>query len=117
VPCRSFRVSGAEIDVTRMFLGLVAWSSADGCDVVNLSKGGLCFESSRAFAIGEQLELMLWIPDRREPIALKGNVRWCKTTAYGGTTVGVQFATFGTKRGHNAVEALEVLRELEANHV
>src|SRR5687768_18498014 len=44
IACRSFHVSGAQVDVQRVLFGIVPWLKAERCDVENVSKGGVTFE-------------------------------------------------------------------------
>jgi hypothetical protein len=118
VACRSFRVAGAEVDIQRVLFGLLPWMKVSSCDVDNVSKGGMAFECRFGLAPGETLEMQLWVPGFAEPIALKGEVRWCKRARYGtGHRVGVQFAPFGSSASMNTRAALTALRALESNHL
>src|SRR5690349_4714483 len=78
IACRSFHISGAQLDVQRVLFGLLPWLSAERCDVENVSKGGVAFECRFAMVAGETLELQLRVPGERGPIALKAEVTWCK---------------------------------------
>lgn len=116
VACRSFHVSGAQVDVQRVLFGILPWLSAERCDVENVSKGGVSFESRLLMHRGESVELKLRVPGEREPVSLKGEVRWCKRARYGGYRVGVQFAPYGSSARRNPRSALQALRAIEAKH-
>jgi hypothetical protein len=116
VKCRSFFVAGAELDLQRVLFGILPWMSAERCGVDNLSKGGVGFECRFALAVGETVHLSLRVPGQREPIELKGEVRWCKRARYGGYRAGVRFAAFGESSGLNPRSALEALRTIEKSH-
>jgi hypothetical protein len=116
IACRSFHVSGAQIDVQRVLFGLVPWLKAERCDVENVSKGGVSFECRLAMVPGESIEVSLRVPGERGPIALKGEVTWCKRARYGGYRVGARFAPYGESQGRNSRAALAALRALEAKH-
>lgn len=117
IPCRTFRIGGAELDVSRVLFGLLPWMTATSCDVENISKGGIGFECRFALTPGETLHMKLWVPGEAEAITLKGEVRWCKRARYGtGHRVGVQFAPFGSSGHMNPRRALDALRSLEATN-
>lgn len=116
IACRSFHVSGAQVDVQRVLFGIVPWLKAERCEVENVSKGGVAFESRMAMVAGETIELSLRVPGERGAIAIKGEVTWCKRARYGGYRVGARFAPYGEAHGRNPREVLETLRALEAKH-
>jgi hypothetical protein len=116
IACRSFHVSGAQVDVQRVLFGIVPWLKAERCDVENVSKGGVAFESRMAMVAGETIELSLRVPGEHGPIAIKGEVTWCKRARYGGYRVGARFAPYGEANGRNPRQVLEALRALEAKH-
>jgi hypothetical protein len=113
---RSFHVAGAQIDVQRVHFGLVPWLKAERCDVENLSKGCVSIECRFAMVPGESTELSLRVPGEHGPIALKGEVTWCKRARYGGYRVGARFAPYGESHGRNSRASLAALRALEAKH-
>lgn len=116
IACRSFHVTGAQVDVQRVLFGIVPWLKAERCEVENVSKGGVSFESRMAMVAGESIELSLRVPGERGAIAVKGEVTWCKRARYGGYRVGARFAPYGESSGRNPREVLEALRALEAKH-
>lgn len=116
IACRSFHVSGAQVDVQRVLFGVVPWLKAERCDVENVSKGGVTFECRFAMVEGESVELQLRVPGERDAITLKGHVRWSKRARYGGHRIGIQFAPFGSSLGRNPRAALDALRSIEAKH-
>lgn len=62
--------------------------------------------------------MLLYVPNWTEPLELKGKVRWQKDllVKYVLKTVGVQFDSFGKKKGMNPISAFNALIELEAKH-
>jgi hypothetical protein len=116
IACRSFHVSGAQVDVQRVLFGVVPWLKAERCDVENVSKGGVTFECRFGMVEGESVELQLRVPGEPEVITLKGQVRWSKRARYGGHRIGIQFAPFGATLGRNPRAALDALRAIEAKH-
>lgn len=116
IACRSFHVSGAQVDVQRVLFGIVPWLKAERCEVENVSKGGVSFECRFAMVPGEAIELSLRVPGERAPIALKGEVTWCKRDRGGEYRIGARFAPYGESHGRNPRAALDAIRSLEAKH-
>lgn len=118
VSCKSFEVMGAVAAVERQgLLGMFQRLSGALSEVVNLSKGGLAFETTRRFAPGQRLTITLHLPDVQEPLVLTGEVRWSERPRYGRhRVVGVRFDPFSARAGYNPPAALEVLRALEARY-
>jgi len=115
VPCRPFQVCGAELDVQDMLFGFMPSFWTNRREIVNLSKGGLAFESRWAIGAGRKVKLQLWVPGRDEALELSGETRWCQRQD-GCYTVGVQFDAFGSGSGCNPPEALALLRDLEVRY-
>lgn len=114
VPCRPFSVAGAELATRDVFFGLVPAFWSQRRQVINLSKGGLAFESGWPVSRGRQLRMQLWVPGDDRALELTGETRWCKRLLGRFYHVGVQFAAFGARPGMNSPEVLEALRRLEA---
>lgn len=106
------QIPGARVQVkktgsTTLFSGL---SKAQ--DIVNLSKSGLCFQTSKKFDRGENLNMKLSFPDGRN-INLKGQIRWQNIQhSNSDYAVGIQFSPFGTASNYNSIAALDYLRSL-----
>ena len=113
VPCRSFQVCGAEIEMRDMLFGVVPSLWMQRREVINISKGGLAFESRSPVARGRKLRLQLWVPGREEALELSGETRWCKRLLGKFYSVGLQFDAFGHEPGVTQRSALGALRELE----
>ena len=116
VPCKPFSVSGAEIDTRELLFGLLPSFWTQRREVINLSKGGLAFESRWPVARGRKLRMQLWIPGAEEALEVTGETRWCKPLLGRLYHVGVQFDAFGSHPGMNSPSALVALRALEAQH-
>lgn len=85
--------------------------------VLNLSKGGMAIQSGRPYKRAQSVQVLLYVPDREEPIEIGGKVCWQGCLKTGETfTVGVQFDPFGPRRGLNRLEVLDMLRELEETY-
>jgi Tfp pilus assembly protein PilZ len=118
VECKSFEVNGATADVKPDgLMGVLYRFFSPRCDVLNISKGGLAFETSMRTSRGRRVTVTLSVPDRSEPLELRGEVRWVKriqhTRLY---TVGIRFDPFGRQDGCNAPFLLDALRSLERTH-
>jgi hypothetical protein len=116
VPCRPFQVAGAEIDTRELLFGLVPALWSQRREVVNLSKGGLAFESRWPVGRGRKLRMQLWVPGFEQPLEVTGETRWCKPLLGRLYHVGVQFDAFGSHPGMNPPAVLAALRQLEATH-
>ena len=112
-PCRPFEVNGAELELRSVLFGKVPAFWTSWHEVVNVSKGGLAFETRRPMARGAKVLIQFWIPGHDTPLELIAETRWSKR-AGGVYNVGVQFAPFGKQPGMNALHTLEALRALES---
>jgi hypothetical protein len=115
-PCKPFQVNGAELDARTLLFGVLPSFFVRRYDLVNVSKGGLAFESRWPVSRGATLRVQLWLPGEATPLELLGQTRWCTRLPYGLFRVGVQFAPYGNGSGMNAPAALKALRELEAKY-
>jgi hypothetical protein len=117
VPCRPFSVDGAELETREVLLGVMPAFWSQRREVINLSKGGLAFESHWPVTRGRKLRMQLWIPSEQQPLELMGETRWCKRLLGHLYHVGVQFDAFGARAGMNSPAAFAALRVLEQEHV
>lgn len=115
-PCKPFQVDGAELDARTLLFGVLPSFFQQRYELLNLSKGGLAFESTWPVARGATLRLQLWLPGEEGPLELTGETRWCARMRDGRFRVGVQFAPYGKGARMNAPEALQALRRLEAKY-
>ena len=115
-PCKPFQVNGAELDVRTLLFGVLPSFFMRRYELVNVSKGGLAFESRWPVSRGATLRLQLWLPGEPEPVELVGETRWCTRLPYGGFRVGVQFSPYGNGPGMNPPAALKALRALEGKY-
>ncbi len=118
VHCKSFPVHGAtaEVNPTGVF-GVLQRLFSSQCEVVDLSKGGLSFETTRELTQGQRVTVSLHVPGHEAPLMLVGEVRWQKPLRHSRIrTVGVHFAPFGKREGCNSIQALHVLRQLESEY-
>jgi hypothetical protein len=116
VPCRPFSIAGIELETRDVLFGLLPTFWSQRREVINVSKGGLAFESRWPVGRGRKLRLQLWVPGEEEPLELLGDTRWCKRLTGRLYHVGVQFDPFGREPGFNSPAALAALRALEAQH-
>ena len=117
VPCRPFSVAGAELETREVLFNVLPSFFAQRREVINLSKGGVAFESRWPVSRGRRLQMQLWIPGASEPLELVGETRWCKRLHGRSYHIGVQFEAFGTRPNMNSPETLAALRALEAKYV
>ena len=116
----SFEVESATAQIKSKGLrGMLFGYSKTRYRILNVSKGGLAFESETAFSPGQRLTMLIHLPQRPEPFEVIGEVRWQKDvfSKYVLVTVGVQFAPFGDESGMNAPEVLQILQELESTYL
>ena len=116
VRCEPFEVVGAEARVKPAgVIGAITGYPRQRHAVLNVSKGGLAFESGDPYRRAQKVMVLLYVPGQDEPLEFRAKVRWQKgLLGQQILTVGVQFEPFGPRRGQNAIDALGVLRELEA---
>ena len=67
--------------------------------ITNISDGGVFIETSETFSVGQQMKLMFWCPDRKEPIKAEGQVAWNPPKG-----VGVEFPTLPSKDLEKMIE-------------
>ena len=115
-PCKPFQVNGAELDARTLLFGVLPSIFNRRYELVNLSKGGLAFESRWPVSRGATLRLQLWLPGQPDPIELIGETRWCTRLPYGTFRVGLQFAPYGRGPGMNDPTVLDALRKLETEY-
>lgn len=81
-------------------------------EMLNLSKGGICFYTNKRIAKDENIQMKLFFPDGKR-LSLKGNVRWNNITDDSNLgAVGIQFNPFGTSNTYNPISSLDYLRSL-----
>jgi hypothetical protein len=95
--------------------GLFGRRSREICPVLNLSKGGLCFRTNTGLKPGSMLLLTLTYAVEETPIRLFARIVY--RIPHPGMNyryhIGVVFMPFGSGRGCNSQEALQVLECLE----
>ena len=113
-----FEIDGATARVRRGgVLGALVGYPKERHVVLNLSKGGMAFQSGHPYKRAQSVQILLYVPGREEPIEIRGKVCWQGCLETGETlTVGVQFDPFGPRRGLNRLEVLDMLRELEETY-
>ena len=75
------------------------WGFIDS--ITNISDGGVFIETSETFSVGQQMKLMFWRPNRKEPIKAEGQVAWNRPKG-----VGVEFPTLPSKDLVKMIETL-----------
>jgi hypothetical protein len=115
-PCKPFQVNGAELDARTLLFGVLPSFFMRRYELVNVSKGGLAFESRWPVSRGATMRLQLWLPGQPDPVEVIGETRWCTRMPDRSFRVGVQFAPYGKGAGMNPPAVLEALRALEAEY-
>jgi hypothetical protein len=116
VPSRPYALAGSDADARDMLVGFMPALWTERREVIDLSQGGLAFESRSPIARGRPLRMQLWIPGVERPLELCAQTRWCKRLLGRQYCVGVRFEAFAARPGCNSPAALELLRQLEAKH-
>jgi hypothetical protein len=112
--CVRFEIPNAKVAIKKLgIFGLLSGFSGP-LELVNLSKGGVGFESFSVLKMDQKILVQLHVPG--EPmLQLRGSVRW-QAASHGPNKLkmtGVQFLPFGGSRRTNPREALVVLNRLE----
>ncbi len=102
--CPRFRVPGATLSYRD-----------ETCEVVSLSRGGLAFLRNDRLRAGQKLSVLLTFSLGHDPIQLHGQSIYCNQNPKEGNcyTIGISFAPFSKRPGHNSPESLRILRQLE----
>ncbi|MCP4713515.1 MAG: PilZ domain-containing protein [Deltaproteobacteria bacterium] len=108
--------ASAQIKPTGL-LGILGYSKTK-YRIINISKGGMAFESDHAFKQNQRLRLLLDLPGLDEPLELTGTIRWQQglLSKYVLKTIGIQFDPFGDKGNQNPLQAYQVLEKLEKTY-
>ena len=112
--CSRFKIENAKVKIKKagMFSFLRFFSKS--YSLVNISKAGLAFMYEKKIKRSSKIIIKLRVP-KMKPVYLIGLVRWQgKRSDSSQLHVGVEFLSFGTRLGHNTLDALEELRKLEA---
>jgi hypothetical protein len=115
IDCKTFAIVGATAAVSPAgMLGKFYRLFAPHCEVLNLSRGGIAFQTALTLVEGKRVTVALRVPGEAEPVQLEGEVRWRKRgrgkRVY---DVGVRFAPFGHREGCNPPDALAQLQKIE----
>jgi Tfp pilus assembly protein PilZ len=114
--CLRFEVPGTTVSYTsnKIFKAANKYEE-EFCPVLDMSRGGLRFICQTALKIDSKLSLEVSVPGERTRLQLKGKVIWAavnpgKSYKY---QIGVQFNTYGEKKGQNYPGTLVKIIELE----
>jgi len=114
--CNRFEVLGAEVMFKKA--GLFGWLSgfSKTCNLLNLSKGGVGFLTDAILKPGQKVFIVFLVPSA-PPLTLRGRISWQASFEFDRTVrTGVEFMPFGSNRGWNSRNVLEVLNRLEQTH-
>ena len=114
--CHRFEIPGGQGKYKKTGLLVTLGGYSKAYPVVNVSKGGLAFVCEETLGQDTKVLVQLMAP-QEEPLELRGKVRWQgRMRGREEVVVGVQFEPFGGRSGWNPMEALEVLRRLDAKY-
>ena len=114
--CHRFEIPDAKAKYRKTGLLVLVKGLSKAHPVVNVSKGGVAFLCDETLGEGAKVSVQLLAPNE-PPLDMQGHVRWRgKAQGRSDSIVGVQFAPFGEKKGHNSPAALDVLRRLETTY-
>jgi hypothetical protein len=115
--CRRFEIPGGEVKYKKIGLLILTKGFSKAYPVLNVSKGGLAFVCEEKLRRDTKLMVQLLAP-KEIPLNLRSRVRWQGQWAGSSAfrVTGVEFMPFGTRRGWNALEALDVLGRLDAHY-
>ncbi len=115
--CIRFAIPGAEVSVKKAGIFGLFSGFSEPLELVNLSKGGVGFESDSVLKMDQKVLVQLHVPGK-PMLHLRGNVRW-QASGLGPNQpkmTGVQFLPFGGNGRANPREALDVLSRLEEQY-
>jgi hypothetical protein len=114
--CHRFEIPGAEVRYKKTGLFVFRRGFSGAYPVVNVSKGGLVFLCEEKLRSGQKVMVQVLIP-KESPLNLRARVRWQGRPMPGANVmIGLEFLPFGSRRGRNPREALDVLRMLDMQH-
>lgn len=113
--CRRFIIPGATLYYKKIRFFLSGNFSRDYFPLVDISRGGLMFQSQDYLAENTRLLLRVVIPNEEKDLMVKGIVRWVsqdpgRNYKY---RIGIGFDPYGSGRSMNDPAVLDRLRELE----
>lgn len=114
---RRFQIPGGEVRYKKIGLLTLMKDFSKAYPVLNVSKGGLAFACEEKLRRGKKFMVQLLAPNEI-PLNLRSRVRWQGQWAGSSAfrVTGVEFMPFGTCRGWNSLEALDVLRRLDTHY-
>lgn len=114
--CKRFVVPGAKVRHKRTGLFGFFKNFSKAQPLLNLSKGGLAFQSEEKFSRDEKIIAQLIVP-KENPLNMRSRVRWQgQQDSKGPQAIGITFMPFGSSMGWNSHESLNVLRSLDAQY-
>lgn len=116
--CNRFVIFGATLTYKKEGIFSAGEFTKDVYPILNLSLGGLLFLSQQGIKPDTNLSLKICGPDGDVLLILKGVVVWVtvnpeKSYSY---QIGVQFKSYGEKKGNNPPGCLNTLLDLERRY-
>ena len=117
--CERFQPVGASLRYKKKGLFSDGEYTEDFSPILELSIGGVRFVAQDKTKVGTKVSVQVLDPNGEVLLTNKGEVAWIahnpsRSYRY---QVGIQFFPYGTKRGHNPIESLERIAELETRFV
>lgn len=114
--CNRFEIPDAFVRYQKRGVWKMLSHLSDRRTLLNLSKGGMCFNGKGDIHLGDKVTVYLCLSNGvRWPI--KGTVVRKSGDEYFGYYVGVVFAAYKKGHGYNDPEILDVLRSLESTYL
>lgn len=113
---RRFEIPGAKTKYKKTGLTFLVKGFSIAYPVLNVSKGGLVFVCDEKFDKGDKVIMQLLVPNEK-PLDMRAQVQWQgRQGDSSDMLVGVEFMPFTGHKNQNSLEALAVLRKLDAQH-
>ena len=111
--CARFDVPGTILDYKiKKFLSFKKYNETS-CNVIDISPGGIRFNSMKKLNRGQILIMKVYIPGESIPFSINGIIRNIKPDTKNNYQIGVQFFPYGIKKGQNNPEILKNIISLE----
>ena len=109
------RVEGAQVAYKRKSGFDLFNRFSNKCQMKDLAKGGICFETDLNLERGLIVGLKLALPGEKT-IIVKGKIVWSESSDEGSVYAGVQFLPFGKGKQYNSFECWEKLEDITKSH-
>ncbi len=117
--CSRLKIDGATVSYKKpKFFSITKKFSEENCPVIEVSRGGMRLLSNKSQKINSKIQLTLNVPDYSSPVEFNGRVMWksLSPTQNYKYQIGIQFNSYGNKKGDNSPALLEKIKELEEKY-